>query len=204
MKSTSDRPAISVEVQQKLMFECRYRCACCCEPVALERAHIVPWSKTKDHSFENLVVLCANCHTRSHAEKWPDAHLYKFKQLPCALQRDQPPPVSAEQKVLIDLIAAAQPETMTTHQRERLIRMTAAYANVSITAISVIEVAQSSSSLIRLELPRTAAERLIAGFQAQDPRLLAFLDDFALPPDSSREESCGEGSDWLALAPLAA
>lgn len=199
MKSTSDRPAISVEVQRELMFECRYRCACCCEPVALERAHIVPWSKTKDHSFANLVVLCANCHTRSHAEKWPDAHLYKFKQQPCALQRDQAPPVSAEQKVLIDLIAAAQPETMTTHQRERLVRMTAAYANVSITTICVIEVAQSNSSLIRLELPRAAAESLIAGFQAQDPRLLAFFDDFALPPD--REESCVEGNDWLAFGP---
>jgi type I restriction enzyme, R subunit len=39
----SDRPAIPVEIQRELLFECRYRCACCCEPVSLEKAHIDPW-----------------------------------------------------------------------------------------------------------------------------------------------------------------
>jgi type I restriction enzyme R subunit len=68
----SDRPPIPLAVQRDLLFECRYRCACCCEPVSLEKCHIEPWSKSADHSFENLVVLCSNCHTRSHAEKWPE------------------------------------------------------------------------------------------------------------------------------------
>ncbi len=30
----------------------------------IEKAHIVPYSKTEDNSFENLVVLCPNCHTK--------------------------------------------------------------------------------------------------------------------------------------------
>ncbi|HMV46975.1 MAG TPA: HNH endonuclease signature motif containing protein, partial [Blastocatellia bacterium] len=94
----SNRPAIPTEIENALMFECRYRCACCCEPTPLERAHIIPWSQTHDHSFENLVVLCKNCHGRSHAENWPDAQLRRFKQQPCALERDRLPVVTSEQK----------------------------------------------------------------------------------------------------------
>ena len=75
----SDRPAIPIDIQRELLFECRYRCACDCEPVSLEKAHIIPWSKTKDHSAPNLVVLCANCHTRSHAENWPESQLRAFQ-----------------------------------------------------------------------------------------------------------------------------
>ena len=38
----SDRPAIPTDTQRELLFECRYRCACDCEPVSLEKAHIIP------------------------------------------------------------------------------------------------------------------------------------------------------------------
>src|SRR5205814_8807917 len=47
----------------------------------------------------------------------------------------------------------------------------------------LITVAPSSSSLIRLEMPRNAAERLIRGFQAEDPRLVSFFDEFAHTQD---------------------
>ncbi len=176
----NDRPAIPLATQRELLFECRYRCACCCEPVALEKAHIQPWSASKDHSAANLVVLCANCHTRSHAEKWPESHLYKFKQQPCALERERMPAASPEQRAMIDLIVAANPDALTPRQRERLVHMVAAYADVRVEALRLVEVAPANSALIRLELPRVAAERVIAGFQAEDPRLAAFLDDFAL------------------------
>ncbi|HMV82989.1 MAG TPA: type I restriction endonuclease [Blastocatellia bacterium] len=175
----SNRPAIPTEIENALMFECRYRCACCCEPTPLERAHIIPWSQTHDHSFENLVVLCKNCHGRSHAENWPDAQLRRFKQQPCALERDRLPVVTSEQKAMIDFIAATNPDALTEPQRLRLAAMFAAYAGVQYAEVRVIAVAATNSSLIRLEMPRAAAERLIAGFQAADPRLVSFLDDFA-------------------------
>jgi type I restriction enzyme R subunit len=178
----SDRPAIPIATQRELLFECRYRCACCCEPVSLEKAHIDSWRKSKDNSPENLVVLCANCHIRSHAEKWPESQLYKFKQKPCALERDRMPAVSAEQKAMIDLIIATHPDAMTRTERSRLVRMVAAYAEVNLADLYIVAVAPTNSSLIRLEMPRVAAERIILGFQAQDPRLIAFLDEFALPP----------------------
>ena len=36
----------------------------------IEKAHIDPYSDTEDNSFENLVLLCPNCHTnfdKNHA-----------------------------------------------------------------------------------------------------------------------------------------
>jgi 5-methylcytosine-specific restriction endonuclease McrA len=32
--------------------------------VPVEIAHIVPWEKVKEHTFDNLIVLCPTCHTR--------------------------------------------------------------------------------------------------------------------------------------------
>src|SRR5262249_26236515 len=128
-----------------------------------------------------LVVLCANCHTRADTEKWPESQLRRFKQSPCALERDRLPPMSAEQKAMVDFVIAANVEVMTDRERQRFAMMASAYVGVSYRELSIIAVTPSTSSLIRLELPRSAAEKLIQGFQAQDPRLASFLDEFALP-----------------------
>ncbi|MGH9945351.1 MAG: HNH endonuclease signature motif containing protein [Pyrinomonadaceae bacterium] len=180
----SSRPAIPRATALDLLFEARYRCACDCEPVSLEKAHIIPWCETQDHSFENLVVLCAYCYTRSHAEKRPESQLRRFKQQPCALERDRLRPMSPEQKALVAMIIAHHPDTLTETQRLRFVSMVAAYAGVNFSEVSVISVAATNSSLVRLEMPRPAAERLIKTFQAEDPRLVSFLDDFAF----AREE----------------
>ena len=197
----SDRPAIPIDVQRDLLFECRYRCACDCEPVSLEKAHIIPWSKTMDQTAPNLVVLCANCHTRSHAEKWPASQLRRFKEKPCALERDLLPPVSPEQKAMIDLIASIHPDSMTNHERARLVRMAAAYADVNFGDFTVRDVVPTNSSLIRIEMPRSAAERLILGFQSQDPRLISFFDDFAFPPREVFADTLAHGIECLLLGP---
>lgn len=42
----------------------------------IERAHIVPYCETKDNSFENLVILCPNCHT-----KFDKLHLFTTEQI---------------------------------------------------------------------------------------------------------------------------
>jgi type I restriction enzyme, R subunit len=190
----SDRPAIPIEIQRDLLFECRYRCACDCEPMSLEKAHIRPWRETHDHSFANLVVLCANCHTRADTEKWPESQLRRFKEQPCALERYHLPPVSGEQKAMIDFIIAMHPDAMNERERVRFAMMAAAYAGVEFMDISVIAVVPSNSSLVRFELPKSAAERLILGFQSEDPRLVSFLDDFAksealVPVSEEAEES---------------
>ncbi len=174
-----NRPPIPLAVQREVLFQARHRCAVCCEPTPLEKAHIIPWNKSRDHSEANLVALCANCHERADNEKWGEAYLRRYKQKPCALEVHALPPMSPEQKALVDFILAANPDSMTEQQRFRFVSMTAAFAGVQVAEVKFISVMSANSSRVRLELPRTAAETLIASYQAQDPRLVAFLEDLA-------------------------
>jgi hypothetical protein len=76
-----NRPAIPLEVQRSIFVEAGHRCACCGVPFPLERAHIVPWSKSKDHSEENLLCLCANCHQIADKD-WDRATFFAYKAKP--------------------------------------------------------------------------------------------------------------------------
>lgn len=69
---------ISEDVKRKLYAESMGRCmnpACRRELFrengdVIEKAHIDPYCKTADNSFENLVLLCPTCHTdfdKNHA-----------------------------------------------------------------------------------------------------------------------------------------
>ena len=65
------REDIGVAVKRKLYAESMGRCmnpSCRVELLRdngdiIEKAHIDPYCKTADNSFDNLVVLCPNCHT---------------------------------------------------------------------------------------------------------------------------------------------
>lgn len=58
------RPKIPRNVAQQVLIEAGYRCAVptCRFPIT-EKAHIVSWAETQNHSFSNLIALCPNCHT---------------------------------------------------------------------------------------------------------------------------------------------
>jgi hypothetical protein len=59
------RPPIPAALERAILIECGHRCAIpTCRQVPVELAHIVPWSKCREHTFENLVALCPTCHTR--------------------------------------------------------------------------------------------------------------------------------------------
>lgn len=66
-----NRDAISEPIKRKLYAESMGRCMnpnCRKELFSrsgdiIEKAHIDPYCKTADHSFENLVILCPSCHT---------------------------------------------------------------------------------------------------------------------------------------------
>lgn len=46
-------------------METGYACAVpACRQGPAELAHITPWSKVKEHSFDNLIALCPNHHAR--------------------------------------------------------------------------------------------------------------------------------------------
>lgn len=60
------RPAIPAALQRAVEEEAGHRCAIprCGGTSALQLAHIEPWSKVKEHTFENLILLCAVDHIR--------------------------------------------------------------------------------------------------------------------------------------------
>jgi WD40 repeat protein len=177
----SDRPAIPIETQRQVLLQARHRCAACCEPTALEKAHIIPWHKTHDHSESNLVALCANCHARSHSENWDKVVLLHYKEHPCALERtrDRLPPMPTFKRTLVDLVVAADVDEMTETERVRLISVIAAYLDLSISEVRIRSVKPDNSARVRLEMPGRAAERLIDGFREHDSKLFSFFREFA-------------------------
>jgi len=58
------RPSIPSDLERSLMIEAGYRCVVCKTPEPLQIDHIVEWSAVQKHEFENMIVLCANCHAR--------------------------------------------------------------------------------------------------------------------------------------------
>ena len=175
----SNRPAIATETKRKVLHESCHRCAVCGFGLSIELAHIIPWRTSKDHSTENLIALCATCHEMADSQKWKSKDFESYKKQPWALRQHTPQPMSAPQKAMVDLILARDAADMGEYQRVQLVQMVAAYAGVMVSEVKLVAVAPTTSSLIRLELPRSAAERVILGFQSEDPRLVSFLDDFA-------------------------
>jgi len=98
-----NRPAIPASTQRAILIESGHRCAVCGDGCPLERAHIVPWRSTKDHTPENLICLCANCHERADRENWGEDALRQYKLNPWVrtryVKRDETP--SSEKTVVI-------------------------------------------------------------------------------------------------------
>jgi type I restriction enzyme R subunit len=140
-------------------------------------AHVIPWRESKEHSVENLIALCANCHERADNEKWGSSYLQKYKEVPCILAKGVPPEMTADQKAVVDLIVAHDPDQMTEKERVRLVSMVAAYAGVNLGEISILSIQTANSSRVRIEMPKDAAQRLIAGYESSDPAFTAFLSE---------------------------
>ncbi len=59
------RPAVPLRLKRAVLVEAGHRCAIpTCRAVPVEIAHIVPWSEAREHTFDNLIALCPNCHSR--------------------------------------------------------------------------------------------------------------------------------------------
>lgn len=64
------RDAVPAAIKRAVLVEAGHRCAIpTCRTTTTEIAHIVPWVESKDDSFENLIALCPNCHTRFDQKK---------------------------------------------------------------------------------------------------------------------------------------
>lgn len=59
------RPAIPAALKRAVLIEAGHRCAIpTCKATTTEIAHIIPWEKVRNHTFENLIALCPTCHSR--------------------------------------------------------------------------------------------------------------------------------------------
>jgi hypothetical protein len=59
------RPAIPRPLARQVLVEAGHRCAIpTCRHPTTELAHIVPWATVHEHTFDNLIALCPNDHTR--------------------------------------------------------------------------------------------------------------------------------------------
>ena len=175
----SDRPAIPATIKREVLHQSCHRCAVCGFGLSIELAHVIPWRKSKDHSAKNLIALCANCHEMADKQKWNSKDFEVYKKEPWALRTNVAQPTSASQKAMIDMILAKDAQDMDEFQRTQLVQMVGAYVGVHVGEIKIISITPSTSSLIRMEMSQGAAEKLILGFQSQDPRLVSFLDNFA-------------------------
>lgn len=60
------RSNIPSKLKRDVLVEAGHRCAIpTCRQIEVEIHHIIPWSDCQEHNYENLIALCANCHTRA-------------------------------------------------------------------------------------------------------------------------------------------
>lgn len=79
----NSRPRIPADLKRTILVESGHRCAIAtCRYPTTEIAHIEPWSKVREHKYENLIALCPNCHTRADQKNEIDKkslRIYKEK-----------------------------------------------------------------------------------------------------------------------------
>ncbi len=74
-----NRDVVSADIRRAVLVEAGHRCAIpTCRATTTEIAHIVPWAELYDNSFENLIALCPNCHTRFDQKKEIDRPAIKM------------------------------------------------------------------------------------------------------------------------------
>ncbi|MEI6848052.1 MAG: HNH endonuclease signature motif containing protein [Chlorobiaceae bacterium] len=82
-----NRPKIPSDIARDVLRESGHRCAVCGESCPLERAHIIPWHKSKEHCAADLLCLCENCHQRADKENWGEISLRIYKERPWILRK---------------------------------------------------------------------------------------------------------------------
>jgi HNH endonuclease len=74
------RDRIPATVNRAVLVEAGHRCAIpTCRQIPVEIAHIVPYAKTQDNSFDNLIALCPTCHTRFDAGQIDRPSMRQYK-----------------------------------------------------------------------------------------------------------------------------
>jgi len=177
-RKSSARPKIPMALQRELLIECGHRCAVCGESFPLERAHIIPWCKAREHALENLICLCANCHARAdkEPEHWGAETLREYKRRPWVLRRFSEVS-AAEPTSRVRFHLAIDFEAFDPRQRLLLAHGLASFLGLDPNAVHITSVERGSVK-VEVELPSEAAERLREVLSDRSPLLEAYLQPF--------------------------
>lgn len=178
--SMSSRPSIPTNVKRDVLHESRHRCAVCGHALSLEMAHVIPWRKTKDHSLENLIALCPNCHSQADSEDWGADYLRRYKNAPFALEGRQAKRTTASQQAAIDLIMGADPDDLPLSERFKILKQVAVFLEIPLQEVDLLGVKRTNSSRVTLGLPKKSAYALYEAFSFGDNRLFYLFRDLDL------------------------
>lgn len=74
------RPDIPAQMERNVLIEAGFRCAMPrCGQTEITIDHIDDYAKVQEHRFDNLIVLCANCHLRKTQGKIDRKALVQIK-----------------------------------------------------------------------------------------------------------------------------
>lgn len=166
------RPEIPAEIERQILLECGHRCAVCGEAFPLEKAHIVPWHRSKEHKLEDLICLCPNCHSRADSEKWGEKTLREYKIKPWILRRRDEQ--TAQQTSQVRLTLAMELKAFDSRSQRLFTYAIAAFLDIPPECIQICSI-ESGSVHIRFTLPVDAAERLLSAVATGDEFLASCL-----------------------------
>jgi len=168
------RPKIPRDIKRHIFIEAGHRCAVCGTPFPLERAHIIPWSKSHDHSAENLICLCACCHERAD-DDWDESTLREYKAHPWVQRQNAAPnndtlPSTTEVKITI----ALNLQEFTDASQRWLKYALAAFLETHPDCVHIRSIEEGSVN-VTMDLDKHLALKLQQAFCTNDPLLKKML-----------------------------
>jgi tetratricopeptide (TPR) repeat protein len=171
----SNRPAIPAEIVREILLESGQRCAVCGTPCPLERAHIIPWHKSREHKAEDLICLCANCHERADKENWGEKTLREHKRMPWVLRQYENVARVPESGFRLEITICMDSSERFDDKNQRWLQYgIAAFLEIPPQAVKIVAIEQGSVK-VTIELPARSANRLMIAYQEHDPELFICL-----------------------------
>lgn len=168
------RPKIPADIERALLVESGHRCAVCGESCPLERAHIIPWNKSREHKLEDLICLCASCHERADHEDWGTQVLRLYKSRPWVLRKQDDRYVLGRKKK-VRLTLDLQLGDYDGLQERIIINALAGFLSVSPESIKIDSI-DEGSVILDLELPTEAADRILDAYKRRDPEMVQIIE----------------------------
>ena len=144
-----NRPPIPPDIKREILTESGHRCAVCGRETALDIAHIIPWSKVKEHKAENLVCFCSTCHRISHKDKWDRKTQLWYKSNPWVNRQKN----SISQIAQLELTLDIDLQNFNQLQRETLRETLAIITDISPKLVNIKAVIKNVAAFI-IFLPR--------------------------------------------------